>query len=97
MYSCGGDSSSSSSSAQQEPVGSSEATTEVVAVTDPEARSDSKGVGKFTSVEIGPLDKGMAEKGKIVFENKCASCHKTSEEKKEQGIKRCTYINQKFS
>jgi len=35
-----------------------------------------KGVGPVSSVEIGPLDKSLAEKGKTLFETKCSACHK---------------------
>ena len=40
-----------------------------------EASSD-KGIGPVTSVEIGPLDNALAEKGKSIFETKCSACHK---------------------
>lgn len=45
------------------------------------AKSTSKGVGKFTSVEMGKLDVGMAEKGEAIFLSRCAVCHKSSDEK----------------
>lgn len=35
-----------------------------------------KGVGPITSVEIGPIDQELVQKGKAVFESKCAACHK---------------------
>ena len=51
-------------------------------VLDPDAKSDSKGVGRFTSVEVGAtIDQDMATKGKAVFETKCTPCHKTTDEK----------------
>lgn len=34
------------------------------------------GVGPITKVELRPLDPGLAAKGKVVFEQKCAACHK---------------------
>jgi cytochrome c551/c552 len=41
-----------------------------------------KGVGKFTKVDLGAnLDKKMADGGKKVYEMKCMSCHKLSDEK----------------
>src|SRR5512141_1923456 len=41
-----------------------------------------RGVGKFTKVEISPsLDKAMAETGQKVYDVKCASCHKLTDEK----------------
>jgi hypothetical protein len=44
--------------------------------------ADEKGIGKFTHVEIGPnLDAKMAEAGKGVYDVKCMSCHKLSDEK----------------
>lgn len=81
LASCGGDPSTSSGQEEQSSstVESSEAP--VSSVVDANAKSDSKGVGKFTSVQIGELDKGLAEKGKAIFESKCASCHKTAADK----------------
>lgn len=76
--SCGG--SSQSASSEESTTGSS-AVTEEIAVVDPEAKSDSKGIGRFTSVEIGSVDKAMAEQGEAIFTSKCSACHKTSDEK----------------
>lgn len=43
---------------------------------------DSKGIGKFTNVELSPtLDPAMATKGNGVYDMKCAACHKLSKEK----------------
>jgi len=33
------------------------------------------GIGPVKSVELGPLDKKMADKGKAVFNTKCIICH----------------------
>ena len=42
----------------------------------------SKGIGKFQHVELThPLDDKMVASGKSVYDVKCASCHKLSEEK----------------
>ena len=79
MYACGGGT-ENSSAGETAAEGSGESE-EVVAVTDPEAKSESKGVGRFTSVEVGPIDASMAEKGEAIFASKCAACHKTSDEK----------------
>ena len=44
--------------------------------------SNPKGIGKYTNVELThPLDEKMVASGKNVYDVKCASCHKTSEEK----------------
>lgn len=41
-----------------------------------------RGAGKFTNVTVDPaLDKTMADAGQKVYEVKCASCHKLTEEK----------------
>jgi cytochrome c551/c552 len=41
-----------------------------------------RGAGKFTKVELGAsLDKTRADGGKKVFDLKCSSCHKLTEEK----------------
>jgi cytochrome c551/c552 len=45
------------------------------------ASDPERGMGKFTNVEVGPLDPAMAATGKTVYEVKCASCHKMTDEK----------------
>ncbi|MCD6011011.1 MAG: cytochrome c class [Flavipsychrobacter sp.] len=41
-----------------------------------------RGEGKFTNVEVSPkLDAAMADKGQKVYEVKCNSCHKLTDEK----------------
>ncbi len=45
----------------------------------PPAGHASKGVGPIQSVQLGPLDSSMAEKGKAAFEQKCAACHRFEE------------------
>lgn len=50
--------------------------------TNPNESSDPKGVGKFKNVALThPLDASMVATGKNVYEVKCASCHKTTDEK----------------
>ena len=75
LYACGGSGGSSSTDSASTP--STAATADI----DPAAKSDSKGVGRFTSVQLGPIDPAMAEKGKAVFAAKCAACHKTTDQK----------------
>lgn len=44
--------------------------------------SNPKGIGKYQNVALThPIDESMAAKGKNVYEVKCASCHKLSNEK----------------
>lgn len=44
--------------------------------------SDTRGVGKFTKVDVGTtLDAAMATLGNKVYDVKCASCHKLTDEK----------------
>lgn len=76
---CG--SSGQESSSDESAATESAASAPVTASVDPEAKSDSKGVGRFTSVEIGALDKAMAEKGEAIFTAKCSACHKTTSDK----------------
>lgn len=41
-----------------------------------------RGVGKFTNVEVSPkLDEAMAASGQKVYDVKCSSCHKLTDEK----------------
>lgn len=41
-----------------------------------------KGIGKFTKVDVSPtLDAAMAEKGQTVYDVKCMSCHKLTDER----------------
>jgi cytochrome c551/c552 len=40
-----------------------------------------RGEGKFKDVEAGPFDAALAEKGKSIYNTKCQSCHKLTDEK----------------
>jgi mono/diheme cytochrome c family protein len=40
-----------------------------------------RGEGKFSNVEVGPLNETMADAGKKVFDVKCSACHKLTNEK----------------
>ena len=41
-----------------------------------------RGIGKFSTVDLGEhLDKKMATAGKAIFDVKCSSCHKLTDEK----------------
>jgi len=75
LYACGGSGGSPSTDS------ASTTSTAATADIDPAAKSDSKGVGRFTSVQLGPIDPAMAEKGKTIFAAKCAACHKTTDQK----------------
>lgn len=49
---------------------------------DPPSYDPKRGEGKFKDVEVSPtLDAALAEKGKKVYEVKCGSCHKLSDER----------------
>ncbi len=78
LSACGGNDSS-------ENTDESEVNTEATVeddVIDTNAKSESKGVGKFTNVEVAEtVDKNMAAKGQAIFETKCTPCHKLSEER----------------
>ncbi|MBB1282964.1 cytochrome c [Flavisolibacter sp. BT320] len=69
-----------------ENAGSTDATTSTeTTTTDNSAatnQSSDKGIGKFQNVELThPLDESMVATGKNVYEVKCASCHKLTEER----------------
>ncbi|MGZ3753661.1 MAG: c-type cytochrome [Mucilaginibacter sp.] len=76
LYACGG-SGNQSSTDSAATTASSAATADI----DPAAKSDSKGIGKFTSVQLGAIDPAMAGKGQVVFAAKCAACHKVTDQK----------------
>ena len=42
--------------------------------------SGDQGVGRYKDISLAPLDKKMADKGKVIFESKCWSCHDPSKE-----------------
>lgn len=50
-------------------------------VEDKEAYDAKRGVGKFTEVAVGALDKAMAAEGKKAYDIKCSSCHKLTDER----------------
>lgn len=83
LYSCGGHSSNSESNSG--PVSNAEAPSATMSNAAPaidiNAKSDSKGVGKFKDVKIGKLDAALAEKGKTLFQSKCTACHMSTDEK----------------
>lgn len=81
LSACGGNQAQTDASQES---GSVAATTESSAAAGPvdtKAKSDSKGVGKFTSVEIGAIDPAMAKAGEAVFTAKCAACHQATDVK----------------
>ena len=48
----------------------------------PPSGEDGKGFGKFKDVQLThPLDQGLVGKGKAIYDVKCGSCHKLTEEK----------------
>lgn len=80
---CSGNSSNSNSGNQPVANGSSDSSSSAAAApaVDVNAKSDSKGVGKYTDVRLRTLNKTMADSGEAVFESKCTVCHKPTEEK----------------
>lgn len=93
LYSCSGSSSNSATSDSQAPISNSDAGTASTTASsdsastssgsgiDVTAPSNSKGVGKFTNVTIGPLNAALAAQGKQLFETKCTACHKPTDER----------------
>jgi mono/diheme cytochrome c family protein len=48
---------------------------------DPAAQVKDNGIGPIKSLNLGPVDKSLADKGKAIFEDKCAMCHALNEER----------------
>ncbi|WP_411275449.1 c-type cytochrome [Daejeonella sp.] len=73
--SCGGN----DKTTDETTAGSSETTAE--ATTENPSYDPNRGEGKFSSVDVGPLDSKKAELGDQVFQVKCSSCHKVTDER----------------
>lgn len=73
MFACGGNDSKSPAAADTE-------TTSTETSENP-SYDPKRGEGKFTTVEVGPLNETQAEQGNQVFQVKCSSCHKLTDEK----------------
>lgn len=39
---------------------------------------NNKGIGPIKSLTLGAIDNSMAEAGKLIFKNKCSSCHRVN-------------------
>lgn len=76
LMSCGG-------GAKKEPAANAETTTEEAEEAEGNPSYDpNRGVGKYTTVDLGNgLDEAKATEGMKVYDVKCASCHKLSDEK----------------
>ena len=48
---------------------------------DPAAQAKDNGIGPVKALTLGAIDKALAEKGKTIFEDKCAMCHGLGEAK----------------
>ena len=71
----------SNSGSDSKPASETAATEKTEPAAPADAKSD-KGTGKFQDVKVDPkLDAAMASKGQIVFDVKCAACHKLTDEK----------------
>lgn len=76
IASCGGNNKDTDENAAE----SAETTTTESSTKNP-SYDPNRGEGKFTSVETGPLDAAKAELGNQVFQVKCSSCHKLTDER----------------
>ena len=77
LFACG----QSNGGSETDTAASTPETAAASADVDPEAKSDSKGIGKFTNVKLDALDPAMAAKGEAVFTAKCSACHKMTDQK----------------
>lgn len=75
MYSCGG--------GEEKSVRDETPNPQAPATEAPAADANAaKGIGKFTNVELThPLDEKMVSAGKSIYDVKCSSCHKLTDEK----------------
>lgn len=88
---CGGSETSSEEGSATEESSATASESEVI---NTDAKSESKGIGKFTNVEVAAdIDADMAAKGQAIFETKCTPCHKLTDEKLVgPGLKNITEI-----
>jgi cytochrome c551/c552 len=76
IYACG-NSGGSNTEAKKEDASTTSTTDNANPSYDP-----NRGVGRFTNVDVKPeLDAAMATAGIKVYDSKCASCHKTTDER----------------
>ena len=76
LFACGG-----TEEKKTESIGPTPGTAETAPAAAAEADAK-KGIGKFTKVDVSPtLDAAMAEKGQAVYDVKCMSCHKLTDER----------------
>ncbi|RYZ24552.1 MAG: cytochrome c [Chitinophagaceae bacterium] len=79
VFSCGSGNNDSNAPATES---AAPATTDAGGGTNTTTSSNPKGVGPVTDVKLNnPLDQKMVASGKSVYEVKCASCHKLTDEK----------------
>ena len=80
LFACGGNDAANKEESKTE--GSTSAETASPADADKSAADAKRGIGKFSKVEVGAtLDAAMAEAGSKVYDVKCGSCHKLTEER----------------
>lgn len=48
---------------------------------EPSGQAKDIGIGPVKSLTLAPVDKALADKGKAIFEEKCAMCHALNEDK----------------
>ncbi|WP_240040686.1 c-type cytochrome [Pseudocnuella soli] len=78
---CGNDSNNAASTTDNDATATTPTTTDA-APTTADATASDKGIGKFQNVELThPLDQKMVAAGKGIYEMKCQSCHKLTDEK----------------
>lgn len=83
VVSCGGGSGDkTNSSAPETPETSADAGTSTDAASENPSYDPNRGEGKFHDVQLSDkLDAAMAEKGDKLYELKCSSCHKLTDER----------------
>jgi cytochrome c2 len=73
LIACGGSGEKKTTETKQAPASTSDAEKE---------KNDKRGIGKFTKVDVpATLDKAMADAGNKVYDTKCMSCHRLTDER----------------
>lgn len=65
---------------------------EVIAKVSLDQQDKDKGIGPVKSVVLGPLNKKMADEGKVLFNNQCVVCHDIDQKKLAPPLRNITKL-----
>jgi cytochrome c len=64
----------------------------MITVLSPDQQDKDKGIGPVKSVVLGPLNKKMADDGKVIFNNQCTVCHDIDQKKLAPPLRNITKL-----